>query len=65
MNTNIYQKYEIISNQNIILQKQVLSSRTKILDLQQEIIILKKQLEKHNKDNTKTIDNNEQRTTED
>lgn len=65
MNTNIYQKYEIISNQNIILQKQVLSSRTKILDLQQEIINLKKQLEKHNKDNTKTIDNNEQRTTED
>ena len=65
MDTNIYQKYEIISNQNIILQKQVLSSRTKILDLQQEIINLKKQLEKHNKDKTKTIDNNEQRTTED
>ena len=65
MDTNIYQKYEIISNQNIILQKQVLSSRTKILDLQQEIINLKKQLEKHNKDKTKTFDNNEQRTTED
>ena len=65
MESNIYQKYEIISNQNIILQKQVLSSRTKILDLQQEIINLKKQLEKHNKDKTKTIDNNEQRKTED
>lgn len=65
MENNIYQKYEIISNQNTILQKQVLSSRTKILDLQQEIINLKKQLEKHNKDKTKTIDNNEQRKTED
>ena len=65
MENNIYQKYEIISNQNIILQKQVLSSRTKILDLQQEITNLKKQLEKHNKDKIKTIDNNEQRTTED
>ena len=65
MENNIYQKYEIISNQNTILQKQVLSSRTKILDLQQEITNLKKQLEKHNKDKTKTIDNNEQRTTED
>jgi len=65
MENNIYQKYEIISNQNIILQKQVLSSRKKILDLQQEIINLKKQLEKHNKDKTKTIDNNEQRKTED